>query len=236
MADALANLATTMALGENETTKVHVKKENVVDFIKSNIIFRYGIPRCIVTDNGTPFNNKLMSSLCEKCSFKQHKPSMYNAPANGLAEAFNKTLGNLLKKVVAKNKRDWHEKIGEALWAYPIQEGLITGSNAQLRLAELEALDEKRLEAQQSLECYQARLARAFNKKVRPQSFQVGDLVLAVRRPIILNKRIGDKFTSKWDGVYVVKDAHSSGAYKIVDQDGVKVGPINGKFLKQYYT
>ncbi|XP_049397385.1 uncharacterized protein LOC125861563 [Solanum stenotomum] len=83
-----------------------VKKENVVDFIKSNIIFRYGIPRCIVTDNGTPFNNKLMSSLCEKFSFKKHKASMYNAPANGLAEAFNKTFGNLLKKVVAKNKRD----------------------------------------------------------------------------------------------------------------------------------
>ena len=95
-----------------------VKKENVVDFIKSNIIFRYAIPRCIVTNNGTPFNNKLMSSLCEQFSFKQHKSSMYNAPANGLAEAYNKTLGNLLKKVVAKNKRDWHERIGEALWAY----------------------------------------------------------------------------------------------------------------------
>ncbi|KAL0288970.1 UNVERIFIED_CONTAM: hypothetical protein Sangu_2635000 [Sesamum angustifolium] len=37
---------------------------------------------------------------------------------NGLAEAFNKTLCNLLKKVVSKSKRDWHEKIGKALWAY----------------------------------------------------------------------------------------------------------------------
>ena len=42
-----------------------VKKENVVDFIKTNIIFTYGIPRCIVTDNGTPFNNKPISSLYE---------------------------------------------------------------------------------------------------------------------------------------------------------------------------
>ena len=47
-----------------------------------------------------------MSSLCEKFSFKQHKYSMYNAPVNGLAKTFNKKLGNLLKKVVAKNKRD----------------------------------------------------------------------------------------------------------------------------------
>ncbi|XP_070010343.1 uncharacterized protein [Nicotiana sylvestris] len=124
----------------------------------------YDIPRYIITDNGTPFENKL--------------------------------------KVVAKNKRDWHERIGEALWAYrttfriateatpyslvygveavlpleqqiaslwiAIQKGLTFEENAQLLLAELEALDEKRLEAQQKLECYQARLARAFNKKVRP--------------------------------------------------------------------
>ena len=106
---------------------------------------------------------------------------MYNAPANGLAEAFNKTLCNFLKKVVERSKRDWHEKIGEALWAYrttyrtptqatlyslvdgvevvlplerqipslriAIQEGLTNEENARLRLEELEALDEKILEA-----------------------------------------------------------------------------------------
>jgi len=54
------------------------------------------------------------------------------------------------------------------------QEGLSEDDNHKLRLAELESLDEKRLQAQQKLECYQARLSRAFNKKVRPCSFQVG--------------------------------------------------------------
>nr|XP_009758458.1 PREDICTED: uncharacterized protein LOC104211146 [Nicotiana sylvestris] len=66
----------------------------------------YDIPRCIITENGTPFDNKLVKSLCKKFGFKQHKSSIYNAPTNGLAEAFNKTLGNLLKKVVENNKRD----------------------------------------------------------------------------------------------------------------------------------
>ncbi|KAB5563763.1 hypothetical protein DKX38_003817 [Salix brachista] len=54
-------------------------------------------------------------------------------------------------------------------------QGLSNEDNVRLRLEELEALDEKRLEAQQQLECYQARLCRAFNKKVRPRSFQEGD-------------------------------------------------------------
>ncbi|KAI5342013.1 hypothetical protein L3X38_009888 [Prunus dulcis] len=182
-----------------------VKKENVVSFIKVNIINRYGVPRYIITDNGKPFSNRLMDKLCEDFGFKQRNSSMYNAPANGLAKAFNKTLCSLLKKVVGRTKKDWHERINEALWAYrtiyrtptqatpyslvygveavlplesqlpslrmAIQEGLTDEENAKLRLQELEALDEKRLEAQQRLECYQARLSNAFNKKVRPRSF-----------------------------------------------------------------
>ncbi|XP_038687483.1 uncharacterized protein LOC119986862 [Tripterygium wilfordii] len=202
--------------------------------------------------------------------FVQHNSSMYNAAANGLAEAFNKTLCTLLKKVVSKSKRDWHERVGEALWAYrityrtptqatpyslvygveaviplecqipslriAIQEGLTTEQNAQLRLEELESLDERRLEAQKRLECYQARMSRAFNKKVRPRSFQIGDLVLAIRRPIVITRRTGGKFLPKWDGPYVVTEVYTNGAYKIIDKDGLRIGPINGKFLKRFYA
>ena len=88
-----------------------VKKETIVEFISTNIIFRYSVPRHIITDNGKPFYNSLMNKPCEKFGFKQHNSSMYNTPSNGLAEAFNKNLRNLLKKVVAKSKRDWHERI-----------------------------------------------------------------------------------------------------------------------------
>ncbi|XP_075640709.1 uncharacterized protein LOC142612510 [Castanea sativa] len=95
-----------------------VKKETVVNFIRNHLIYRYGVPRYIITDNGKPFQNRLMTELWEKFAFKQYNSSMYNAPANGLAKAFNKTLDSLLKKMVSKTKRDWHEKIGEAFWAY----------------------------------------------------------------------------------------------------------------------
>ncbi|XP_019226890.1 PREDICTED: uncharacterized protein LOC109208265 [Nicotiana attenuata] len=71
--------------------------------------------KIIIIDNGTPFDNKLVRSLCEKFDFKQNKSSMYNTHANGLVEDFNKTFVKLSKKVSAKNKRNWHEKIGEAL-------------------------------------------------------------------------------------------------------------------------
>ncbi|XP_070049971.1 uncharacterized protein [Nicotiana tomentosiformis] len=116
-----------------------------------------------------------------------------------------------------------------------IQEGITDEENSRLRLAELEALDEKRLEAQQSLECYQARLSRAFNKRVRSRSFQVGDQVLAIRIPIIPSHKPVGKFTSKWDGPYVVQEAYSSRVCRLVDADVMRINPINGKFLKKYY-
>ncbi|XP_019166707.1 PREDICTED: uncharacterized protein LOC109162459 [Ipomoea nil] len=246
-----------------------VKKENVADFIRVHIIYRFGIPRYILTDNDKPFDNKLMDKICKLFEFEQRNSSAYYAAANGLVEAFKKTLCNLLKKVVSKSKRDWQEMMEEALWAYrttyrtptqstpyslvygveavlplerqipslrlAIQEGLTDEDNVKLRLAELEALDEKKLQAQQSLECYQARISRAFNKRVRIRSFQVGDKVLAVRRPIIITRKTGHKFTPKWDGPYVVQEAYSGGAYKLIDENGVRVGPINGKLLKIYH-
>ncbi|XP_070039688.1 uncharacterized protein [Nicotiana tomentosiformis] len=165
-----------------------VKKENIVIFIRVNIIYRFGIPHYIITDNGKPFDNRLMNKIYDLFSFKQRNSYMYNDAANNLVEAFNKTLCNLLKKVVPKSKRDWHDRMEEDLWAYrithrtptqatpyslvygveavlplecqipslglAIQEGITDEENARLRFAELEVLDEKRLEAQQSLECY----------------------------------------------------------------------------------
>ena len=91
-----------------------VKKETVVRFIKEHIIHRYGVPCCIITDNRKQFSNRLMDELCEKYKFKQHKSFKYHAPANSLAETFNKTLCNLLKKMIGRTKKDWHERISEA--------------------------------------------------------------------------------------------------------------------------
>ena len=43
--------------------------------------------------------------------------------------------------------------------------------NDRLRLQELEALGEKWLQAQQHIELYQARISKAFNKKVKQRIF-----------------------------------------------------------------
>ena len=60
----------------------------------------------------------------------------------------------------------------------------------QLRLQELEVLDDKRLQAQQQIELYQARITRAFNKRVKERTFKKGDLVLTVRRPMVMTLKV----------------------------------------------
>jgi len=44
----------------------------------------------------------------------------YYLAANGLTEAFNKTIGKLLKKFISKSQHDWDDKLGKCLWAYNI--------------------------------------------------------------------------------------------------------------------
>ena len=145
-----------------------VKKETVVNFIKRNIIFRYGVPRYIITDNGKEFYNKLMDKLCNDFGFKQHNSSMYNAPANGLAEAFNKTLCNLLKKVVGKSKRDWHERAEEALWAYRTTYRTPTQATPYSLVYGVEAVLPLERQIPSLRIAIEARISRTFNKKVRP--------------------------------------------------------------------
>uniref|UniRef100_A0A803MBC6 RNase H type-1 domain-containing protein n=1 Tax=Chenopodium quinoa TaxID=63459 RepID=A0A803MBC6_CHEQI len=89
-------------------------------------------------------------------------------------------------------------------------------------------------EAAKIIEEFHSRICGAHQSG--PKLHDLGDMVLAVRRPIITSRKIGNKFTSKWDGPYVVREVYTNGAYKIVDAEGLRVGPINGMFLKRYYS
>ena len=72
----------------------------------------------MISDNGPSFRNKQIEKMCAKFKVRRHFSTGYNPAANGQAEAFNKVLCKLLKKVVSQNKRHWHEKLLESLWAY----------------------------------------------------------------------------------------------------------------------
>jgi hypothetical protein len=71
-----------------------------------------------VHDNGPQFISAVFSRFCNKFRIQSVSSTAYYPPANGLAEAFNKTIAKILKKFVSRSQRDWDEKLGECLWAY----------------------------------------------------------------------------------------------------------------------
>ena len=106
----------------------------------------------------------------------------------------------------------------------------------RLCLQELKVLDDKCLQTQQQIELYQDQIFKAFNKKVRERIFKKGDVVLAVRRPMVLTHKTKENFQPKWEGLFVIESVYSNGAYCLITPDGdTLMMSINGRFLKKYY-
>src|SRR4051812_41709524 len=98
------------------------------------------------------------------------------------------------------------------------------------RLAQLEELNEKQLKAQQQIELYQARTARAYNKGIKLRTFEKGELVLAVRRPMDTAHKNRGKFQPKWEGSFIIETVYSNGAYRLISMEGNEVMmPISRK-------
>ena len=89
----------------------------VSDFLFEEIFARYGTPREIVSDGGAQFTSHMIEKLM-KYGVKHRVTSPYHPQANGQVESTNKTLENILTKILAYHRWDWAQNLHEALWAY----------------------------------------------------------------------------------------------------------------------
>eukprot|EP00253_Pinus_taeda_P023091 PITA_23091 len=93
-------------------------ENSVVQFLFDDIFTRFGVPREIVTDQGSQFTSNLMEKLMEEYKIKHRKSTPYHPQANGQVESTNKVLESITTKTVHLHRRDWAERLPEALWAY----------------------------------------------------------------------------------------------------------------------
>ncbi|KAL4187203.1 hypothetical protein AMTRI_Chr09g17740 [Amborella trichopoda] len=70
----------------------------LVNFVRHRIIYRFGVPDWIFSDNGPQCRNYHIDHLVNQFSFKWRYATMYYPRANAQVEAFNKTLSNVLQK------------------------------------------------------------------------------------------------------------------------------------------
>jgi transposase InsO family protein len=90
----------------------------VVDFLFEDIFTHFGVPREIVTDQGTQFTSNLVKSITEQYQIKHRKSSPYHPQANRQVESTNKVIEAILTKTVQLHHKYWVDRFPEALWAY----------------------------------------------------------------------------------------------------------------------
>eukprot|EP00253_Pinus_taeda_P028500 PITA_28500 len=89
----------------------------IIQFLESNILSRFGCPEKIITDNAAAFKSKKIINFFHKYHITLGHSTTYYPQGNGLAESSNKSLINIIKKLLEENKKNWHKKLTNSLWA-----------------------------------------------------------------------------------------------------------------------
>jgi hypothetical protein len=95
-----------------------VDSGDAIQFVQEHIIYRFGIPQTITTDQGSIFVSDEFVQFADSMGIKLLNSSPYYAQANGQAEASNKSLIKLIKRKISDYPRQWHTRLAEALWSY----------------------------------------------------------------------------------------------------------------------
>ena len=88
----------------------------IIQFLESNILSCFGCPSKIITDNATAFKSKKMTYFCNKYKITLGHSTTYYPQGNGMVESSNKSLVNIIKKLLETNKKGQHKKLVNALW------------------------------------------------------------------------------------------------------------------------
>ncbi|XP_015169744.1 uncharacterized protein [Solanum tuberosum] len=209
-----------------------VTKKVVKDFVRNNIVCRFGIPESIITNNEANLNNDLMKETCERLKIAHRNSMVYHPQMNGVVEAANKNIKKILRKIVDSQIIPTEVEIP---YLRIIQEvGLDDAEWIRTRHEQLMLLNEKRMDVVCHGQLYQNSMTKAFNKKVKPRQFTPGQLVLKKIFPH--QGEAKGKFAANRKGPYMVHRVLSGGAVILAKMDGrVSTKPINSDSIKKYY-
>ncbi|XP_057802483.1 uncharacterized protein LOC131017780 isoform X1 [Salvia miltiorrhiza] len=90
----------------------------VAGFLKANIFNRFGVPRAIISDQGTHFCNRTLEALFKKYGVHHRVATAYHPQSNGQAEVSNREIKSILEKTVNPRRKDWSLRLDDAVWAY----------------------------------------------------------------------------------------------------------------------
>ncbi|XP_057834936.1 uncharacterized protein LOC131045367 [Cryptomeria japonica] len=94
----------------------HTTSETVCDFIKENIVSRFGVPNKIVAVNATYFSSYEITQFFFEYHITLAHSSDYYPQCNDQAKSSNKSLIAIIENLVHENQHLWHKALINALW------------------------------------------------------------------------------------------------------------------------
>ena len=95
-----------------------ITEQKICNFVWRVIVYRFGIPIALVSDNGKQFDNSKFRDFCAELGIKNYYSSPAHPQSNGQAEVTIRTLKAALKTKLEDLKGKWVEYLPEVLWAY----------------------------------------------------------------------------------------------------------------------
>ncbi|CAM8956924.1 unnamed protein product [Rhodiola kirilowii] len=78
----------------------------------------FGVPRTIISDGGSHFNERNFETLLKKYGVYHKVGTPYHPQTSGQVDISNREIKSILGKIVSSHRKDWASKLDDALWAY----------------------------------------------------------------------------------------------------------------------
>lgn len=182
--------------------------ENVINFLKEKMFYTHGIPRIIITDNGTNLCSNQMRDVLKLMGIEHKTTSVYRPQTNGQTERYNRVLGTQLAIFAEHKQRTWDNYLQALAFAYNTTKHsshqmtpfyLVYGRNPTKPLdlvipkpledetglieTEIDTISEARKFARTLITSKQLDRKNRYEKERKAPSFKVGDLVKRHKYP-----------------------------------------------------
>lgn len=209
---------------------------DIADAFINRFICSHGAPKAILTDQGRNFLSSLIKSIAKKYRIKLYQTTAFHPQSNGSIERSHHVLAEYLKQFIDKNN-EWDKLIELCMFSYNTSqhEGtkytpfeLVYGKLARLPsghqhieeqqdptyseyLEQLyDRIDTLQTHARENLIAAKEKSKHYYDRKINPQQFDVGDVVLMLKEPS--KGKFSDQYTEPCEIIEIL----SGGNLKIL--------------------